>query len=250
MRRRSVRSAAGRVQRFSFARRRAPSAQPGCRLLAQVGSLKLVSSQEALCADGGMGIMTRRFRAVWVACSVGICLLPLAIAALIPSDQRSVGRSRAVRPARRRPHRSGQAGGRQRRSPKSRRPISRQRSSSAGCAVDTDRGTRFTSSVAPTRPIDNWPKRSAPIARRPTEEARRPWSNSACCSRPGRAFPRTKSRRASCSSARRGGQSARRHQSRRPLGRRRHAVGSRARRGPCLRRRRIQIRQKRSISSD
>jgi TPR repeat protein len=29
-----------------------------------------------------MGIMTRRFRTVWVACSVGICLLPLAITAL------------------------------------------------------------------------------------------------------------------------------------------------------------------------
>ena len=29
-----------------------------------------------------MGIMTRRFRTVWVACSVGICLLPLAITVL------------------------------------------------------------------------------------------------------------------------------------------------------------------------
>jgi TPR repeat protein len=29
-----------------------------------------------------MGIMTRRFRAVWVACSVGICLLPPAVTAL------------------------------------------------------------------------------------------------------------------------------------------------------------------------
>ena len=113
---------------------------------------------------------------------------------------RSIGRSRAVRPARRRPRRSGQAGGRQRHARY--RPVRRRdRDQILQGRVGRHHAGRSTSSAAPTPPISNCRKPSAPIARRPTRAARRPWSNSACCSRPGPASPRTKRRRASCSSA-------------------------------------------------
>src|SRR5215469_3251979 len=79
--------------------------------------------------------------------------------------------------------------------------MSRRRSNSAS-SRRLHRGARFTNSAVLTRPISNCPKRWPPIVRPPTRGARPPWSNSACCSRPGRASPRTKPRRASCSSAR------------------------------------------------
>ena len=148
--------------------------------------------------------MTKRPHARASAAKGRIAFSAMAIAAAMPGQSMSakgaVGRSRAVRPARRRSRRSGQAG---RRQGHARRRAVRHRDRDQ---ILQDRGAarraaRCISSAAPMPPTGKCRKRSAPGARRPTRARPRRWSNSACSTGPAPALPGTRRRPENCSSA-------------------------------------------------
>ena len=186
----------------------------------------------------------KRSDAVSAACTLCIVLLALALGRFIP--RRRLNRpSRALRPDRRRSRRSGQAHGRQRHpriAPSDVATAIKFCKTASAAHVE-----RFTNSGAPTQPTSNYG--SGRCWRKAADKG----STSAMVELgvmlgTGLGFPRTRPRRASCSSAlprpaiRAASPTLRRSSSgtRRRIPSRRH---------PCWRKRRRQIQRKRSINS-